>query len=347
MNNYLVEYSLKEKLWHRYLLHFYLQPFCEKRKQLPESAIHDNFYIFAQHRGGSTWLAEILGQIPKTTTLTEPLWRGRPHTNGKVPDTSIGRCDEIRELELYFQQPIPSDAIWPEAELFFKYLFKGEICKLGLYDDNNIRQLSPTDSFIFKFCFGNQLMVWLTKKLHIRPILLVRHPCAVVQSQMHMLHWEYILKQPEFKIADFKYNEAYKSYSHILDIVKTPEENLAAQWCLNMVSTLSHPSNNSKWLTIAYENLYLEFNVEIGRIFKWINRPIPTGIKELHLKPSQYTKEYSLDHIKSGNQLHLWKERLSTSQIDRILNIVDLFGIKAYTEDIHPNLEIVYGAGNK
>ncbi|MDA0195425.1 MAG: sulfotransferase domain-containing protein [Bacteroidetes bacterium] len=344
MSDYLVKYSIWKKLYDRYLLHFYLEPFCKRRSQLPESEILKNIFVFAQHRGGSTWLTEILSTIPKSRPIIEPLWRGRMSTNGQMPHPNIGRCDQIKNhrLNFYFQQPIPENSEWPEAEQFFKELFKLEISKLGLYADLDIRKISRTETFIFKFCFGNQLMPWLVEKLKIRPLLLVRHPCAVVHSQLHVPYWSQIRDLPKFRIANFRFNELYRHYADILNDIRTTEENLAAHWCLNMVGSIKNENNNRKWLTVSYENLYENFEFEVNRIFKWLDRPIPEGIKKFNYKPSQWTEDYSNSYIESGNQLNLWKEKLSCDQISRILGIVEKFDIPGYTNSIRPNIDILY-----
>ncbi|MEQ9426690.1 MAG: sulfotransferase domain-containing protein [Cyclobacteriaceae bacterium] len=314
------------------------------RSELPDCVIHDNVYVFAQHRGGSTWIAEILNQIPESAVITEPLWRGKFLTNGELPLQSVGKCDEIRELDFYYQQPIPEGAEWPEAEEFFRRLFKLEVCKLGLYLDHKFSHLKSYKSFIFKFCFGNQLMPWLVQKFNIKAILLVRHPCAVVQSQMQMPYWDLVRRHPEFKVTDFRYNEVYLKYEHVLRQIKTPEENLAAHWCFNMLATLKDPNNNKKWLTVAYENLYENYDQEIDRIFQWIDRPIAQRVGSLNFKPSRYTESYSLEYIKSGNQLNIWKERLDKDQIKRILQIVEAFEIDGYSDNVLPDLKAIYGS---
>ena len=185
-------------------------------------------------------------------------------------------------------------------------------------------------------------MPWLVKNLPIKPILLVRHPCAVVQSQMHMPLWDQAHRHPKFKIPVFRFDDSYKKHTDILNDIETVEENLAAHWCLNMVDTINHPANNRLWLTVAYESLYANFNNEIKRLFNWIEQPIPDQIDLLNRKPSEHTNPYSIEYITKGNQLHLWKDTLSEDQIQRIMKIVRRFEIRGYTDDIMPNLAIVY-----
>ena len=179
-------------------------------------------------------------------------------------------------------------------------------------------------------------MTWLIKKFAIKPILLVRHPCAVVHSQLMMKNWKLFLT-PELKLPHFKFSQSLEEYSEVLESINTVEEKLAAYWCINHVGILSHSGRNSQWLMVTYEDLLKESKRELHRIFDWIDVPLPQEIWNGISTPSKSTNAHSIPYLESNNQLSAWQERLTHDQVSRILNVVKTFNIELYNDSIYPN----------
>lgn len=286
--------------------------------------------IFSNPRGGSTWLSEILMEIPNSALCWEPL--------------SQKRLIEFKRLNFFTHHPIPSKENWEEAEKAFQLLLNREILRLSIYYKNDLSKLPHAETFIFKFCHGNMLLEWLVEKFPINPILLVRHPCAVVSSQLYHGGWK-DLKQGKinYQVPNFSFNETYLKYIDILNSVKNIEENLAATWCLTMSNSLASQSNNINWITVAYENLYTNYEEEIERIFSRLSLPIPPAVFDKRKQISLTTAKSSEKHIKSGKQLSSWKNNLTKKQQNNILGIVQEFGLDNYYNlDSYPNLNNIY-----
>lgn len=285
--------------------------------------------IFSNPRGGSTWLAEILLEIPKSSLVFEPLMRNK--------------VKEFRDLDFYWHQPIPENDSWPEAKEAFRKLFNLEIKDRQIYVKTNIYKFPFSKYYIFKFCFGNLLLPWIVNNFNLYPILLLRHPCAVVASQMKHGAWEGLEKGSwEYKIPDFKYNDLYLHYIDVLRNVKTYEENLAATWALTTIYPIENPSNDLKWITLSYESLVTNYEQEIDRIFSRLDINTPKKIMEVANKPSFTTKFNSADNINMGGQLSHWTKSLSKSQIANILHIVKEFGIDFYDDSLEPDYSKIY-----
>jgi hypothetical protein len=284
--------------------------------------------IFTSPRGGSTWLGEILLEINNSVLCNEPLFR----------------LEEFSDLNFVWHQPIPPGSHWPDAEEVFRKLLNRELLTYSTYFTNNLMKLPGATHHIFKFCHGNMLLEWLTDHFRINPILLVRHPCAVVSSQLSHHGWEYLKREKNhtYSIPDFRYNEAYYLYEDILKTVKTSEENLAATWCLTMVNSLKSWSNDVKWITVAYENLYVNYEYEIDRIFRRLGLEIPSSIYKMNRKVSVSTLEGSSEYLLSGKQLSSWKDKLTIKQQNNIIGIAKEFGLDHYTLDEIPDLDKMY-----
>lgn len=287
-----------------------------------------NIAIFGNPRGGTTWLAELLAKIPDSAICYEPLQRGFIETNGQMPPRERCKLKEVLDLDFYYYQPIPVDSNWIEAESFFDKFWNRQIIQRELFWFQDLEEVGAKKNWIVKFCFGHLLLPWLLNKYSFRPIVLTRHPCAVIASQLRHQSWRFIKKKPAFKLPNFKFNDHFSQYASILKTIKTPEENLAAMWAMTTGFLLKHPLNNQQWLTVSYENLYQNGTAEIARIFNYLAIDIPQDILK-HLKtPSETTLSTSKTAIQNGTQTERWKSDLTQQQIENIQRILNAFDLK-------------------
>lgn len=318
-----------------------LLPFALKNRHKNNDFEHSVVSLFNSPRGGSTWLAEILAKsIPRSALVWEPLFRHKKVFNSVINPFAY---PELWKLNVKWHQYLPEDKDYPEFEAFFHKLFNREIVNLKLYRFNKINTIPSADLFIYKFCFANNMLPWLTRHFNIKPVLLVRHPCAVVASQLNFKPFHFVYKKP----ATFKARsvpDELLHYQDILDSIQTPEESLAARWALNHKLLLDHSQNNINWLTLTYEKLCVAPETELKRLFDYIDRPFPENPEEILYTPSATTSHNSSSSrdIKNKNQIYSWKQKLSQEQIDNILNIVRRFDINAYSDDPEPDYDIVY-----
>ena len=301
----------------------------------------DNIIISGMPRGGTTWLAEILLNIHGTALLWEPLH----HTvlrNSKYKDFSI---------KLGTLPYIPEDSDWKEAHVFFDKLLGGKIILKEYIFRNSLKYLDKeinlfrNKRWIIKSCRMNLLLPWITNNFDIKPpIFLIRHPLAVVASQLR--HKAFNEIHPNTLIDNkLLYPSIYNQFSHIIENLKTNEEALAAFWCLNNISTIKHSNNNIKWITVSYERLINRSEEELKRILSRLNIPFDPFILENINSPSFTTKNGS-PIKKGGNQLTGWKNSLKQDQVNRILKVVEAFGIEEYSDEVEPNYNKLYNLKN-
>jgi hypothetical protein len=326
--------KVTNKIKNRYKLHTQLEPFCRKQLAGRTYTPANTITLFAQPRSGSTWLAELLSSDAESILLNEPLWRGLLRTNGSMPSTSSGKIDEIRALNFYYYQPIPEQASWPGAERCFNKLFRGGVCKLGLYKLNTFSQLPKAQNFVVKFCYGNLLFHWLLARFDIKPIVLIRHPCAVVASQLQHYAWAHIRNEPVFQIANFRHNHYFLRYFDVLKHIHTPEGILAALWAINAKAIEETHQHTTPWYTLAYERLLLDRENELTTLFQWLGKEAPLNIYEKAAKASTTSSLKSRHILETGNpdlQLGKWQQELNQRQRSNIMAIVKDIGIPYYS----------------
>ena len=165
-------------------------------------------------RSGSTWFSNLILSLPGTTLLWEPL--------------TVTKVKAFEELGFSWRQYIPETADWPEARQVFELLLSGKLLNPHICLKTDRRTLKSANSLFIKFCRANQLLPWLTNSLKLEkpPIHLIRHPCAVVASQMRQGGWDRV--EPRFEIPDCPYPEFYLEHEAFLTGIRTVEQRLAA-----------------------------------------------------------------------------------------------------------------------
>lgn len=289
---------------------------CRMSARLYRDQHHDtarSILIAGTGRSGTTWLADIIASQLPARIMFEPF-----------------RSDKVEAFRQfhYFQYMRPSDQ--DEAlSAYCRSVFSGSIRDAWI--DWQVDRIFP-EYRIIKEVRASLFLKWIHTNFPEVPLLfVVRHPCAVVLSRME-LDWaargdiEPMLAQNDL-IEDFLSDKL-----DIIERAQTVEEQHAVIWCIHHLVPISQfqPQIGS---TIFYENLCTQPRVEIPRIFQTIGQEYQDTVFRLVQRPSVTTRPTSAV-VTGESQIKRWQERLSASQIDRILNIVRQFG-----------LDYIYGDG--
>lgn len=318
-----------------YQYYRYLLPFTRANRKEGKISSDRIVSVFSEPRGGSTWVSDIFCQLPDSILIMEPLFL-------------YPLYPEIKDVGFCFHQYIPEDEEWPEAAEYFRKLYNMEIGSrksVRLYFFNRtLKRVARARHFVYKDCASTMLLPWLTARFDINPVYVIRHPCAVVASQLKYKHWDYIQKDllAYFPPEEFRFKEIFYQYKDIIDKISKPEERMAAEWCLHNSVTIQHPLNDIRWVTVAYEKLYKEPEQEIGRIFGRLRLEIPDRVLSEIRKPSGTALDGSKADIRSGQQLESWRRSLSQAQVKNILNIVKEFGMDFYDESVEPDYRRIF-----
>ncbi|WKV13430.1 hypothetical protein [Marivirga harenae] len=273
--------------------------------------------IVGDPRGGTTWLAEIIQSIPKTEILWEPLLLEREPT--------------FKNLNFSYRQFISENASEPKIKASFEKLFSGKILNSYLCQFTKPMEIKNCSQLVVKFCRANQLLPWLTHEFNFNylPLYIVRHPCAVVASQLKKGGWDKVSNQFEIPY-DKPYSEFYTQHESYLLSLDTKIKKLAATWCLCNSVPLNHNENNKKWITITYESLIMDGIQQLKRIEdKWRIEFPESAFSKLN-KASTSTVKGSPILDGKGSQLKYWQKQLSEKQINEIREVLNYFKIHLY-----------------
>jgi hypothetical protein len=271
-------------------------------------------------RGGSTWLAQTIASARGHHILWEQLhWKSNPDAE----TVGLGRPRYI---------PCGEDA--PNERDFVRSILRGETLSRAI---NSQRYFRPYDllrlrAYVAKFVTANMMLPWLVDTFGTRAVFMIRHPCAVVSSQL--VHGEWDDVDGEF----CRHDRLFDEHPHLRPLherLDTHEEVLAFNWAVQNLVPLSAPSPQP-WLTTTYEDLVTGGVQEAERIFDYLGEPVPEDVRDQLHTPSATTVQQS--NVRKGkSRLTGWRDRLSPSQIDRILSTVHEAGVTVYSDDLFPD----------
>lgn len=311
--------SRQLKSWIYPLLDPCLQKYGELRGRRYE--LRQTIVVASSPRGGSTWLAEILLTIPGYHLLWEPL-----HLNNNPNCIKYG-FDWVNYL--------PTHTRAPEKRRYMEDVLSGRDLSTRLLTSLSIKpnRLLFLRGYIIKCVNVNLMLSWLLREFPVRTLLLIRHPCAVVASQLAHPGWRRVTREDLGAYRNVK--DEYPQFEEAFQRAKSHEEVLAVVWGMQTHVPLSQPPPH-RWCLVTYERLVDKGKDQLEKIFDYLREPVPQGAYRQLRVPSA-TAGPSINLATGHDRLTGWKNRLTPKQIGNVLSIVRSMGINYYNEDIHPN----------
>lgn len=283
----------------------------------PEEAL----LVFSDPRGGSTWLTEALLTLPESAVVWEPLHlRYNPH---------------MKDIGFSWRQYIPHDAEWPEAKGAFDKILSAQVLNVNTAYLNEPRDYLRANQLLVKFCRGNALLPWLVEQYDFvrKPVHLLRHPFAVVSSQLKQGGW--VRPFVGYEIPTGKFADIYAKHSEFLATVRCKEEALLVGWCITNGVPL-RSANREKWMLVHYEHLFMNPQEQMAKIFQEWKLPIPPDLfRKLNEESKTTVSAVNVDD--RLQQLSKWKNEFSSAQVERFMEILTYFGIELYDTDVMPH----------
>ena len=294
-----------------------LSPLLVRATSLGTHDIRDTLLIAGSPRSGTTFLAELLNQIPRSAILFEP--------------EHIQQVTEARAAGLTWHTIKQPSEDWPEGRRFFERVLRGKLITSWTVSHVPLASAVAPRTWIVKFVDANFMLGWLAASFPIRPpVLLVRHPCAVIASQLRR-GWSNP-HPPRLK----GFLACYPQFTDYLETLRDPAEFAAALWSMQTFAPLMLPK---PWpfVLITYEQLAADPRGELTRLFKAWQMPMPEGIVERALRPSGTTDTGSA--LASGEDpSRAWSKALGREQVAAILAVVRRFGLDFYGDGPQPDL---------
>lgn len=281
--------------------------------------LEDSIVIFSEARGGSTWLMELLNEIPNTCINWEPFRVGR----GVFPlQLKFGKRPYIPQYDknVKYRKMIEKmlnfsiSSSWTRKYLTVSTLWNSKI-------------------IITKFVRANLLIPYLLENFQFNrpPIMLLRHPIDISISRMKT--WtNHTINLHNIEIPNCINNERFIKYSEYINQLDTPLEVAVATWCINNAPIVNQLHTFDNLLVVFYSDLLLDPQEEFRRIVKELKID---SMSEDILESIQYRKASStaikgLYIATPEEQLQKNFKKLDNNTKDKIQNIFDHFEIKIF-----------------
>ena len=280
--------------------------------------LSDTVTIVASKRTGSTWVQELMSGGRGVCPIFEPL-EGDPVAK-RLPR---GSEDIILAGERV-----------PDLESFLAAAMRGAHVTRWSMRLASQRRLLAADRFVVKHVQLCRASGWLAETFRDTPmVLVVRHPCAVVQSML-TVRWsgsnaaEILAKRPE---------PATRRAVEILDGRDSPAEVFAALWASEMLAMLGE-TDPARTSLVAYESVVDDPAGTLGPVMEQLGLPRPPDLVARSSQPSATTHRSSVVRA-AGDPLIGWVDRLEPADREAVLAVVRDAGVMGYSADPRPDLD--------
>lgn len=289
-----------------------IRKFGRKLRKLSSQLIFDvgdyqqTVILAGTGRSGTTWVEEIINSRNDFRIMFEPFHQKKVDLVGAWNYRQYLRCNDRNDK---FLKPATS-------------ILRGDI-KNEWIDRFNRRVFSRKR--LIKDIRAQLILKWIKHNFPEIPIiLLLRHPCAVANSKLK-LGWDTHLH--DFLVQDELMDDFLNPFKKELENAKNLFDKHIFMWCIENYVPLKQ-FNEGEILVVFYEDLCIEPQKEIERMFSFIGEKFSSRILEKSTKPSALAQKDSA--IVSGNDLiSSWRKSISDDQIERAFEILNIFGLQA------------------
>lgn len=299
--------------------------------------LKDTIIVAGAPRSGTTWLAELLRELPGYKLINEPL---RLSTNPRARAAGFDWRTHVRPGEKC-----------PALRRHLQKIFRGHV-ELGpawhFRSEHLLGKLAEHvthNRAVVKFCRAGRMLHWMAEQFRGRGIVvIIRHPCAVIASMLNMGdNWQprnlegRSLKQR----FDGQIPESVASELRTIPgAVDSWVGHLAIQWSLDHYFALHEHTdgpNNYPWILTTYERLFTDGERELERIVQALGAHATVDMRNQMATASSFAA--SDFQPNQEHQLTKWRSEFSAEQIDLILNVVGAFDLDFYTEGVLPDFD--------
>ena len=184
-----------------------------------------------------------------------------------------------------------------------------------------------------KLIRGNLMLNWLHERFAARTVLVVRHPGAVVESQMRLSGSDW---DPQRILSAYTSQPAFSHRygarcSGLLAQPMSRAQAHAAVWCVENQLPLESRQPGT-FRVVFYENLLETPEREWQRMVDWLDLPNVPG-EAVRKAPSQQISEVSRGEQLGSARNPGWMQRLDRGESDQVQAMLTAFGVEAYHMD--------------
>lgn len=282
-------------------------------------------FLAGTSRSGTTWFSDVINYNGQYRYMFEPFY-----------EKQNPLCKDFREKQYIRAHHSEAQFLTPVSKILSG--------KARNHWTDRFNETIITNKRLIKAIRANLFLLWLHQNFPDLPIiLLLRHPFAVAASKMQ-LSWkrslstylnqdalikDYLLPfQKELVSSEEKFKSSGDSFDNLIFI-----------WCIENYVPLTQlrQFQKNKIHIVFYENCCVEPEVETKRLFAYLKEDYNPAVLS-HLKKASKLSRDNSAVVKGESLIDGWKKYLTDQQMDRALEILNLFGLDLlYTADLMPH----------
>jgi Sulfotransferase domain len=292
--------------------------------------------IAGSGRSGTTWVQDALATANRLRPVFEPLHPYVTDVGKRYAHRALSADDDRPDLQQFFVDINQGhrDRFWTSYRRQLRWLFPppDEFWTIGdagtvyrrwqkfIREIPRLTVASRHRDALIKCIRANLMLGWLTRKCGFKVVLVVRHPAAVIESELRA-SWN-----AKFALDRFREDERLDlltagRYRSLLGRPLSHVEALTARWIVeNQWVVEAAPANGVE--VVYYERLRADPDVEwkrIGAALGVANLPAATVIAQ----PSQQTSRRRSAIATSTASEPRWMRALSAGQLSEIQGVLD------------------------
>jgi hypothetical protein len=274
--------------------------------------ITNTIVVSGTARSGTTWVSRTLSSIPHSSILFEPF--------------HLEHVPAANRAGLSWRTYLREGESCSTERRFVEAVLTGRV--LNTWTTREVDRVRRTRTWIVKFIRANRMVTWMTSEFPIsRVMLLVRHPCAVVASQIAS-------EFPAARPNDPKLLRDFPHFRPIIESLETDEEFFAADWALNLAVPFA-ARRPWPWRIVAFERLVVQGSSALSEVLEQWHIDNPAGLAS---RLRQWSSTARSREAQPGVELLTeWKTSLRPDQVRRILDVAQSFQIRLYGDDPLPD----------
>lgn len=269
-------------------------------------------------RSGTTWVHEVLGSIPGTQLLFEPL------NQNFVEEASILTNIPKSTQPRIFSQYLRPEQIYPNWHTFLENILTGRV--RNTWVDRRINW-GPTNQYIIKVIRGNLMLGFIKENFNPKIIFVIRHPCAVILSRLNN---GWIANIDDLLTQEDLIEDHLRPWVGLIEKERDLIGAQAVWWAVENMVAMRELVDKKCYLLI-YEDLCLDPQNSFADLFSWLGYPNQNISQKIIHQPSRLSDNaYST----TKDRLEYWKSNMSIKTQERILRWAERLGIKLYSDDL-------------
>lgn len=281
---------------------------------LDKGAEQDTVFIAGTGRSGTTWIQETINYRNDFRLMFEPFHK---HKTGLVKDWNYRQYLPPENRDRRFLEPT-------------RKLLRGKVRSHWIDQYNTV--YFPRKRIV-KDIRTQLILKWMQENFpDIRIILLMRHPCAVTASKLN-LDWDTHLN--DFLDQEPLVEDFLSPYREEMQRAKTSFDRHIFLWCVENYVPLKQFSKGQIHVAF-YEDLSRDPANQMKQVMAFLDEPFSDDMIKRAEKPSAMSSE-TTDLKSQKTIIDSWRKHVSSQQIDRACEILQLFGLdKIYNEGSYP-----------